>query len=200
VTRAQVIVLAGPSGAGKSRLAASLGPPVVRLDDFYKDLGDPSLPVISRGANSGLTDWDDPRSWHQDQAIDALRDLCRTGRCEVPDYDLSRSARVGWHVIELDGHERVVAEGIFAPEVVRPLADEGLLAAAYCITQHPLRTFWNRLTRDLRERRKPPHVLLLRGLALMRGHHRVVSRAVRAGCEVATGDEARIALTRLPGA
>ena len=35
-------------------------------------------------------------------------------------------------------------------------ATEGLLAAAYCITQHPLVTFWRRLTRDLREHRKPP--------------------------------------------
>ena len=59
-SRARVVVLAGPSGTGKSRLAARLcathGWPVVRLDDFYRDVDDPKVPVLA----SGLTDWDDP--------------------------------------------------------------------------------------------------------------------------------------------
>ena len=46
---ARVIVLAGPSGAGKSRLAERVGLPVLRLDDFYKNGDDPTLPGISRG-------------------------------------------------------------------------------------------------------------------------------------------------------
>ena len=48
-----MVVLAGPSGAGKSRLAERLGLPVLRLDDFYKDGDDPSLPRITTGANAG---------------------------------------------------------------------------------------------------------------------------------------------------
>ena len=60
-----------------------------------------------------------------------------------------------------------VAEGIFAQEVVGLCRDAGVLAAAYCVRQHPMVTFWRRLTRDLREHRKPPLVLLRRGLALM---------------------------------
>ena len=61
--RARVIVLAGPSGSGKSRLAARLGLPVLRLDDFYKDGDDPTLPRIEHGANAGMVDWDHPASW-----------------------------------------------------------------------------------------------------------------------------------------
>ena len=51
-------------------------------------------------------------------------------------------------------------------------------------------TFWRRLTRDLREHRKPPLVLVRRGLALLRDQQRVVSHAVRQGCRRATGDQA----------
>lgn len=50
--RAQVVVLAGPSGAGKSRSAERLGLPILRLDDFYKDGDDPTLPRIAHGANA----------------------------------------------------------------------------------------------------------------------------------------------------
>ena len=46
--QSRVIVLAGPSGAGKSRLAERLGLPVLRLDDFYKSGGDPTLPRKTR--------------------------------------------------------------------------------------------------------------------------------------------------------
>ena len=50
---ARVVILAGPSGSGRSRLAACLhrahGWPVVRLDDFYRDGADPSLPMTDLG-------------------------------------------------------------------------------------------------------------------------------------------------------
>ncbi len=190
MSAAQVVVLAGPSGAGKSRLAERLGLPVLRLDDFYKDGDDPSLPRITVGANAGLVDWDDPASWHEQDALAALRRLCSTGRCEVPVYEIAQNGRVGSRPVDLDGSPLFVAEGIFAPEVVAACRDEGLLAAAYCITQHPLVTFWRRLTRDLREHRKPPVVLVRRGLALMRDQQRVVAHAVRQGCRRATGDQA----------
>ena len=196
VSAAQVVVLAGPSGAGKSRLAERLGLPVLRLDDFYKDGDDPSLPRITVGANAGLVDWDDPASWHEQDALDALRELCTTGRCDVPVYEISQNGRVGSRPVDLDGSPLFVAEGIFAPEVVATCRDEGLLAAAYCITQHPLVTFWRRLTRDLREHRKPPLMLVRRGVALMRDQQRVVAHALRQGCRRATGDQAFAELTR----
>jgi uridine kinase len=187
---AQVIVLAGPSGAGKSRLAHRVGLPVLRLDDFYKSAGDPSLPVITEGANTGIVDWDDPASWLLGDAMAALDELCRTGRAEVPVYDIARDGRCGVQTLDLGEHHVFVAEGIFAQEVVGPCDDAGLLAAAYCVRQHPMVTFWRRLTRDLRERRKPPLVLVRRGLALMRDQRHVVAHAVERGCTPVTPDQA----------
>jgi uridine kinase len=190
MSTAQVVVLAGPSGAGKSRLAERLDLPVLRLDDFYKDGDDPTLPLITHGANAGLVDWDHPDSWHQEDAMAALRELCATGRSEVPIYEIAQNGRCGVRTVDLGGSTRFVAEGIFAPEVVAACREEGMLAAAYCITQHPLVTFWRRLTRDLREHRKPPLVLVRRGFALMRDQRRVVGNALAKGCRRATGDQA----------
>ena len=148
--RARVIVLAGPSGAGKSRLAARLGLPVLRLDDFYKSGGDPSLPRITEGANAGLVDWDHPDSWLADDAMAAIERLCAEGRAEVPIYEISQNGRCGSQTLDLAGHDLFIAEGIFAQEVVSHCREAGLLAAAYCVRQHPMVTFWRRLTRDLR--------------------------------------------------
>lgn len=194
---AQVIVLAGPSGAGKSRLAERLGLPVLRLDDFYKSGSDPSLPRIMTGLNAGLADWDDPGSWLGDEALDALTQLCETGRAQVPVYELAQDGRTGWQTLDLDGHRLFVAEGIFAPEIVGRARAAGQLAAAYCLTQQPLVTFWRRLTRDLRERRKPPRVLVRRGLDLMRAQRGVVADCVAKGCTRATPDQAYEAVQRL---
>lgn len=191
---ARVVVLAGPSGAGKSRLAERLehrfGWPTLRLDDFYLDADATGLPVIAEGANAGLVDWDDPRSWDREAAVAALVELCRTGACEVPDYSISASRRIGSRRLDLAGAPVFCAEGIFAPDVVQACEAAGVLAHAYCVTQHPLVTFARRLSRDLRERRKPPPVLVRRGWALARAQPGVVRRAVQAGCRVATGDRA----------
>ena len=195
--RAQVIVLAGPSGAGKSRLAERLGLPVLRLDDFYKNGDDPSLPRITSGANAGIVDWDHPDSWLHTDAMAALERLCREGRADVPVYEIARDGRCGWTTLDLGGHDLFVAEGIFAQHVVPSCREADLLAAAYCVRQHPVVTFWRRLTRDLRERRKPPLVLVRRGVALMRDQRRVVARAVAHGCVPVTPDEARAAVEGL---
>jgi uridine kinase len=179
---ARVVVLAGPSGVGKSRLAAATGLPVLRLDDFYRSGDDPALPVIDHGANAGLVDWDDPRSWHADEAVRAICELAVTGRTLAPVYDISRNGPSGTHEVTLDGSRLFVAEGIFAQEIVAACADHQVLAAALCLSQHPVVTFWRRLTRDLREHRKPPLVLLRRGWALMRAQRRVIADAVAHGC------------------
>ncbi len=191
---ARVIVLAGPSGAGKSRLAerlhARFGWPTLRLDDFYRDGDEADLPRIVAGANRGLVDWDHPGTWHQDDAVAALVGLCRTGSADVPVYSIAESRRTGPQRLDLAGAEIFCAEGIFAPEVVAACREAGVLEAAYCVAQHRSVTFWRRLTRDLREHRKPPLVLVRRGIALARAQRDVVRRAVDAGCRVATGDEA----------
>jgi uridine kinase len=185
-----MIVLAGPSGAGKSRLAERIGLPVLRLDDFYKSGGDPTLPRITSGSNAGLVDWDHPDSWLPEDAVAAIDSLCADGRAEVPVYDISQDGRCGSQVLDLDGSRYFLAEGIFAQEIVPRCRERGQVAAAYCVTQHPMVTFWRRLTRDLREHRKPPLVLLRRGLALMRDQRRVVAHAVELGCERVSPDEA----------
>jgi uridine kinase len=193
-----VIVLAGPSGSGKSHLAERLGLPILRLDDFYRDGSDPALPRITAGSNTGLVDWDDPASWHRDEAVEALTALCRTGTVETPVYDIAHDGRNGSRTLSLGSSALVVAEGIFAHHVVGPLREAGLLAAAYCLRQHPMVTFWRRLTRDLREHRKPPLVLVRRGLALARDQRRIVAEAVAAGCTAVSAHEAEALVRRLP--
>jgi uridine kinase len=197
--RAQVIVLAGPSGAGKSRLASRLGFPVLRLDDFYKDGNDPTLPVITTGANAGLVDWDHPDSWRPQDAVATLEQLCRSGRADVPVYDIAHDGRTGWQTLDLEGSAHFVAEGIFAQDVVADCRRLGLLAAAYCVRQHPLVTYWRRLTRDLREHRKPPLVLVRRGFALLRTQRAVVEDAVAKGCSPVTPEQAYAAIRDLSG-
>jgi uridine kinase len=194
---ARVLVLAGPSGVGKSRLAAHSGLPVLRLDDFYRSGEDPDLPRIRHGANAGLVDWDDPRSWHLDEAVDAICQLAATGRAVVPIYDIARNGPSGRHEVALDGARVFVAEGIFAQEVVTACRDRGVLAAALCLRQHPLVTFWRRLSRDLREHRKPPLVLLRRGWALMCDQRRVVAHAVSCGCEAVSVTDAGARIRQL---
>ena len=195
--RARVIVLAGPSGAGKSRLAERLGLPVLRLDDFYKNGDDPTLPRIAAGANAGLVDWDHPDSWLPDDALAAIERLCRDGSAEVPVYEIAQDGRCGSQVLDLGSSRLFLAEGIFAQEIVPACRDRGHFAAAYCVRQHRIVTFWRRLTRDLREHRKPPLVLVRRGLALLRDQRRVVAHAVDLGCEPVSPEEAYRAVSAL---
>jgi uridine kinase len=194
-------VVAGPSGSGKSRLCdrlhARFAVPVVNLDDFYLDGDDPSLPRTSLGAGREIVDWDDPRSWSRDAALEALETLCRDGAVDLPVYDISRSTRTGTHRVELRGSAYVVAEGLFAQEVASGLAARGVLADAVCVRNRPMLTFWRRLTRDLREHRKPPMVLVRRGWRLMRKEPVIVARAVACGCRPMTGDEAFEWLSRI---
>jgi uridine kinase len=187
---ARVVVLAGPSGVGKSRLAASTGLPVLRLDDFYRSGDEPGLPVIRDGANTGLVDWDDPRSWNAEDAVRAICRLAREGRTSAPVYDIAANGPSGSHEVVTAGSAVFVAEGIFAQEVVAACRREGVLAGAFVLRQRPVVTFWRRLTRDLREHRKPPLVLVRRGWALMRDQRRVVADAAGRGCEVVTPAEA----------
>jgi uridine kinase len=142
-------------------------------------------------------DWDHPDSWHPEDAVAALRALCEVGRAEVPIYDIPRNGRVGHRTVELGGAAYVLAEGIFADEVVRPCEDQGLLADAVCIHNPRLVTFWRRLSRDLRESRKPPWVLVRRGVALLRAEPEILARARAAGCAVLSNAEASARLRTL---
>ncbi len=194
---AQVVVLAGPSGSGKSRLCRRLGLPFVNLDDFYKDGDAPDLPRVMLAGDEEIVDWDDPASWLCEEAAAALEELCHVGSADVPVYEIARNGRTGHRTVEIGDAPYFVAEGIFAQEVVALCRERGILAAAICVRNHPVKTFWRRLTRDLRERRKAPHVLLKRGWLLMRQEPQVVAHAVALGCEPMTSDEAYARVTAL---
>lgn len=193
--KARIILVTGPSGSGKSRLAARLsaafGWPVVRLDDFYREFDDPRLPR----SPLGIADWDHVDSWDADAAVDALRTLVVAGTVDVPVYDLAKSSVTGHHVVTASPDDLILAEGLFAAQLVAPLRTEGLLADAICVRRNRWATFGLRLARDLSEHRKPPHILLRRGLALLRDEPRVVAEAKSLGTRPVTP---RRALTELP--
>jgi uridine kinase len=178
------------------RLSAEHGLPVVNLDDFYKDGTDPTLPRTHLAGGAEVVDWDDPDSWIREDAVAALVELCRTGCADIPVYELASDGRVGHRMVELGGAPYVLAEGIFADLVVAPCRDAGLLADAVCVHNPALLTFWRRLVRDLRERRKPAWVLVRRGISLLRHDRDVAERAERAGCTVLTSEAAFERITR----
>ncbi|MEU6340425.1 ATP-binding protein [Streptomyces sp. NPDC046977] len=191
---ARVILLTGPSGSGKSSLAARTGLPILRLDDFYKEGDDPTLPRLASGAG---TDWDSPVSWNADAAVTAVAELCATGRTEVPDYDISSSSVIGRTAVELGGAPVFIAEGIFAADIVARCAGLGLLADALCLSRGAVTTARRRFVRDLREGRKSVPFLLRRGWNLMRAERRIVARHSSLGAHVCDRDEA---LDRIAGA
>ena len=180
-----VVILAGPSGSGKSHLAARLGWPVLRLDDFYRDGDEPGMPL----STLGIIDWDDPASWSSVDAVGAIAELCASGSADVPVYDIATSSRTGTQTL-LASDGRFIAEGLFAPVIVDACRRAGILDAAICLRRHRSLTFCLRLTRDLREGRKAPWVLVRRGWRLLRAEQAIIAEAVAHGCEPMTPGEA----------
>src|SRR6476660_7877621 len=125
---ARVVLLAGPSGSGKSYVARRTGLPVLNLDDFYKDGDDPTLP-----RSNGAIDWESPRSWHAERAVETIEQLATTGRAAVPVYSLSADRAVATREFDLAGARLFIAEGIFAAQIVRACEERGLLAGAYVL-------------------------------------------------------------------
>jgi uridine kinase len=191
---ARVVLLTGPSGSGKTALTRRLGLPVVALDDFYYDVDHPSMPM-----RYGIVDWDDPASWDAGAAMAALVELTRTGRTEAPVYDIPTSRRTGTTVLEVAGAPLVIAEGIFAAELVDACRAEGILADAICLVRPRLTTFWFRFLRDVAEARKPLTTLLRRGWGLLRSEPRLVSRWSSLGCRKVTPTQAERDIRALVG-
>lgn len=190
----RVILLAGPSGSGKSYVARRTGLPVLCLDDFYRDGDDPVLPRTA----SGPADWESAESWDGEAAVTAIEALCRDGRAETPIYAFGQDHRTGSRVMDLAGSPLFVAEGIFAAEILSACLDRKVLAAAYTLRRPRTVTYVRRLARDLNEARKPPSVLLRRGVALLRAEPAVLARQTGLGAEPASARQilARIGVIR----
>ena len=189
-----LLLVAGPSGSGKSRLTrlaaeASTAFPL-SLDDFYHDADHPGLPMTPMG----IPDWDRVETWDLDLALASISTLLSTGSCEVPEYDISLSRRVGSKVIDLGDASLVVAEGIFAIDALNPAREAGINAEGWWLDRRRAANFTRRLTRDLREKRKTPPVLLRRGAALYRAEPGLRREAMRQGFAPTT---MRAALARL---
>lgn len=181
------MLLCGPSGSGKSLVAARSGLPVLRLDDFYKEGDDPTLPQVE---GSSDIDWDHPQSWDADVAVEAIARLCATGSTPVPVYDIAQSARTGENTLHIGRTPLFIAEGIFAAEIVERCRERGVLADALCLSRGPVTTFRRRFLRDLKEGRKSVPFLLRRGWRLMRAERSIVTRQVSLGAHPCDRDEA----------
>ncbi|MEU9082142.1 uridine kinase [Streptomyces sp. NPDC048357] len=183
----RVVLLTGPSGSGKSSLAARSGLPVLRLDDFYKEGDDPTLPLVE---GSSDIDWDSPLSWDADTAVAAIEELCAVGRTDVPVYEIATSSRTGAESLDISRTPLFIAEGIFAADIAARCQELGLLADAICLRGRPSTTFRRRLARDLREGRKSVLFLLRRGLRLMWAERGIVERHIALGAHACGRDEA----------
>lgn len=189
---ARVVLLTGPSGSGKTSLTRRVGLPVVSLDDFYLDGDHPELP-----RRYGIVDWDDPASWDARGAMDALLELARTGEAEVPVYDIPTNRRTTTQRVDTGGAPIILAEGIFAAEIIDACRREGILADAMCIWRPRAQTFWFRLLRDLGEARKPPLTLVRRGLHLFRAEPQVVRALTAKGARKVRVERAERDITEL---
>lgn len=190
---AAVVLLAGPSGCGKTHLARAVGLPILALDDFYRDGDDPGMPRTA----DGLVDWEDPRSWDRGRAVAALDELCRAESVEVPTYSFGEDRVVGHRTLVRGSRPVVVAEGIFAAEMVAPLRDAGLLADALLLRQRRGITFARRLVRDLGEGRKAPWYLVRQGWAKTRSEPAVIAHQRALGARPVTKAQARARLRAL---
>ncbi|SDT03829.1 nucleoside/nucleotide kinase family protein [Microlunatus soli] len=184
----RVVLLAGPSGSGKSRVARLAGCPSLNLDDFYYDADHPDLPLLTksdRGFEGGAPlavqiDWDDPGSWNAAEAVAAVDQLLQSGTAEVPRYDISRSARVGSHRVDLGDATCFVAEGVFGMEMAEHCRSAGVTVERLFLDRPRILVMILRFVRDLREHRKPLPMLVRRGLALYRADAGLRRRALAA--------------------
>lgn len=139
----------------------------------------------------GIADWDDASSWDARAAAQALKTLCTDGAVTVPRYDISTSARYGFHHVTRNGAPIVIAEGIFAAHLISTLRSEDMLADAWCICDRPWLTFVKRFTRDVKQRRKPIGTLWRRGHTLRRSEPGIVNAQISMGATAMSSRTAR---------
>ena len=199
---ARVILLAGPSGSGKTSLLRRVGAKRLKLDDFYRDGDEAGMPLVGGGITGGAgrqeamsrIDWDHPDSWDAERAMRAILDLCAVGRTEVPVYSIPDNAAVGRAGLDIGRAHAFVAEGVFAAELIDRCRAEGVLAAALVLRRPRIATWWFRLRRDLAERRKPPAVLLRRGLRLALEEPERIQDWMERGCRAVSRRQCEAAI------
>ena len=103
---------------------------------------------------------------------------------------------MGSHEVRMDGASCLTAEGIFAIEFLATCRAAGLAAEAIYLDRPGFLVFWLRLRRDLAKKRKPPRILLRRGIALWRAQPALKRKALAAGF---TPMGMRAAVARLAG-
>src|SRR5690606_1529618 len=94
---------------------------------------------------------------------------------------IAESRRTGMTRLEAGESPVLIAEGIFAAELIAPLRAAGLLAEAMVLDRPVPLVFSLRLARDLREHRKSVPILLRRGTALAQQQGTDITRWKRAG-------------------
>lgn len=91
------------------------------------------MPRTSRGA----VDWESPLSWNGQAAVRAIITLCTTSAVSRPVYSFSANRAVGTRRLRLDTAPMVVAEGLFAAEILDDLRECGFLAVAIVLANPP---------------------------------------------------------------
>lgn len=121
-----LIVIAGGSCSGKSYFADKLSSEldklsmpnsVVHLDNYFKDLDDPSLPR----SESGRRLFDDPNSYHMFDFIFDVSKLISGKAIRMPAYDKAVCKRIVGSEMSVEPSNIIIAEGLFAISMLRCL-------------------------------------------------------------------------------
>ena len=129
--RVRLVLLAGPSGSGKTTTANLIKDAVrrlggdamvVSLDDFYKDVYDPTYPK----SKNGQRDYECPDALRLDEISETLAYISAGRTFYLPKYDFKVSQRVSMKKHKADENTVVIIEGLHAlnPRIAERL-DEG---------------------------------------------------------------------------
>ncbi len=147
-----LIGLCGESGSGKTFACARAGQPVLHLDGFYRSPDESGLPIDSGGG----VDWESIASFDVTAAAAAVHSLLDHGVALVPVFDYRANGFVGEHLLRVNRGLPLIAEGLFALEVVRLVSDDrkDCVVASVLLNASTHRAVIGRVRRDVREGRR----------------------------------------------